>query len=190
MNLLDTASAYFLNMNGRDRGADYLGNPDELAMLQTPLSPMVPFNGKAPNLMETEISTVPDLAGVAPMGNVLPVQNIQNDLRQLRAEMPFLPIIKRPSRVVSLFLVQNVAQDIEVKSSDALFRFNATTYPEFWVCFDGRAVVPTLANPNTGSIVNPLGVWYYAGMVNQISIVTPSATDRVSIEFIGREEQP
>jgi hypothetical protein len=180
--IVDRFTAYMLNAN--DRGPDFIGQPDLLAMTQTPMAPLVPFNGKAPTLIEADVTTVPPLAGVAPGGNVLPVQNIEADLRQLRAEMPFLPIIKRPQRTRSLFLAANVAQDVEILTSDALFRFLALPSAAFYVNFSGRAVTPTTgAGAETGVIHSPLG------MIQQISVVSPTADTIVTMEFIGKVAQ-
>lgn len=182
--LVDRFTAYMLNAN--DRGPDYIGSPDLMSMQQTPMAPLVPFNGRAPSLIETDITTVPPLAGVAPGGNVLPVQNIEADLRQLRAEMPFLPIISRPQWSRSLFLAANVAQNVDVPTNVSLVRFASSG--EFYVNFDGTASVPT-ANVFDGVIYKPEGVWYYCGGLSQVSIVSPNVNTIVTLEFIGRRQQ-
>lgn len=186
--LLDRASAYFLNMPGRDRAPDFMSAPDELTMRQTPMAPLVAFNGKAPNLMETDISEVPPLAAVAPNGNVIPVQNIEADLRQLRSEMPFLHIVSRPQAVTTLFFAAgNAPQNVDVPGNVSLVRFRGNL--DYYVNFDGTASVPTVGVPATGTLYRPEGQWYYCGGLNQVSIVAAAVNTIVTLEFIGRRQQ-
>lgn len=103
-------------------------------------------------------------------------------LMALRAQNPFIDIMPFPNVTVALLLAQNAPQDIQVPPEAKLCRFSGNQ--EYYVTRNGRAQVPDGIAVDTGVIMNPENNYWYVEEIQQLSIVTPSATGaRVTVEF-------
>lgn len=172
-----------------DRFGESYANPDLLNPAWSKFYQADPFQSQPANLINEEISTVAPLAAIKQPGEpITQVQNVESDLLLLRMELPFLPIVKYPRTVKTLFLGANIAGDIAIPGGAALVKFRGPL--DYYVSFGGRAVVPTAAsvleNPDNDSIFRPEGEWYYIGGINQISVVGPNAGTIVQATFIMR----
>ena len=161
-------------------------NPDLLAPDWSQFYNADPFNSQPPNMIGQDISKVDPLAGIStPNGPILEVQNIESDLLNLRAELPFLPVVKFPRNVFSVFLAANVAGDINVPTGAALVKF--TGPGDWYVSSAGRAQVPSATmDPEQAAIYKPDSEWFYCGGIKQFSVVGPNAGTIVTARFIMR----
>lgn len=158
-----------------DEGPEFLGFADLLNIPFMPLS-VGPFNSLQPTYIGEDLSTVPPLAGIKQPGSpIQPVQNIEADLMALRAEMPFLPILKPPQAArTALLQVANLAVNLEVPTSAVLCMFRGNG--DYYVSFAGAAVRPIAGavDAETATLYKPEGVFMYCGGTTQISVVSPS----------------
>lgn len=148
-----------------------------------PVAPATPFNGQPKGLIDQDITQVDPQAGVAPLGQVIPVQNIDSDLVALRREMPWLPILKRPLVSTLFFAAANVRQDFAIPPGVGLIRFKGNG--GYWVGFDAGATVPSAAQADTFSAYRPEEEWYYARNLKQVSVVADAINVSVSIRMIS-----
>lgn len=145
-------------------------NPDLLTVGAQPVSPLDPFTARR-NVNIEEVDSVDPLAGIAPMpgGPVIPVQNIESDLAWLRGELPFIPVMKFPTTVVSIFLpLAGTAADLIVPDGTVLGLFRGNL--EYYVNAQGRAAVPS-ATSGEGNLYKPEHAWFYIGGHKQFSVV-------------------
>lgn len=139
-----------------------------------------------PNLLAPRVAAYPmedftqldqvneDTADFPFPGVMVPPQNPQSSLAQLRAQYPFVPIMPFPQSAQSaIVLAANVAADINVPSEAMLGMFLSSG--DFYVSKDGRAYVPGAAGADNTSIYRPVNMWFYVGNTTQFSVVAPLA---------------
>lgn len=131
-----------------------------------------------------EISKLPEMTSLQPMpgGVELPAQNIETDLMALRASLPFVPMMKWPKSIVSVFLpTAGLAVDLTVPNGAVLGRFSGNA--DYFISAEGRAIVPGAAgfDPAQASIYKPEWNWFYIGGFSQFSVVSPVANAFVQL---------
>jgi len=156
--------------------------PDWSAMYQAQ-----PFDSQPANLIGDDISTVDPLAGIQTPGFApVQVQNIEADLLMVRAEMPFLPILRWPTVTKTVFMaVANTAADILIPSGAVLVKLSGPS--DWYASFQGQAQVPSATvNGDAGSLYKPDDAWYYCGGKAALSVVAPAVNGIVTARFIMR----
>lgn len=146
-----------------------------------------PFQSQPPNMIDQDISTVDPLAGIKSPGEpVIPVQNVESDLIFLRAELPFIPIMKFPRTIKTAYMAAaNTPTDIIVPEGAALVKFRGPG--DWYVSMGGRAIVPGAGGDvDNASIYKPDAEWFYCGGIRQISVVATAAAGIVQAIFIMR----
>lgn len=152
----------------------------------------LPFDSQPANIQDMDISLVPPLAGIVQPGSgVQQVQNVETDLAILRAELPWLPILKFPQAIGTVFLATaNLAQDLIIPTGAVVVRFFSGF--DYYVSLGGRAVVPTAAlfpvngDAFSGASIYKPDNWFYCGGVKSCSLVAPAANAIVTAVFINR----
>lgn len=120
----------------------------------------------------------------------------QTDLAHLRSEFPFLGIMPPPYRVVALALTQNVAAALPIPDGAKMMVMRGNM--DYYVSFQGAAVVPTTLNTNPNinpaewpqSFYAPEGFPIYVGQSVDCSIISPFIGCVVTVAFWGSGRTP
>lgn len=120
-----------------------------------------------------ELGPVPEETNVLDpqSGFTFTPQGAINVLMRFRAEFPFVPVMPFPPQVRTVFLVQNVAQDIEIPSMAQIIIFRGSG--NYYVSNHGKAEIP--ADTTSRSVYKPEGFAWYVGGSNSLSLITPDA---------------
>ncbi len=153
-------------------------NPDFLSVNAQPAHRVAPYDPM--QQMPHMIDTVDPLTAFSPENNVeLPAMNVETDLAYMRAELPFLPIVKFPMLIATAALVPNVPFDLAVPDGVTLARFIGNT--DYYVSHGGAAAIPTAGGEVTGSIYRPEFAMFYVGGIKSFSIASPNVGAVVSL---------
>lgn len=166
--------------------------PQDIGDVAFPAPHLAPFDPHVPQLRDAD--SVDPLAGIAPNGHLLPVQDSHVDLASLRGRYPFLPIIRFPPEIrYAVFDGTNINQPQNVYLGQAvlcMIKGNA----DFYVSAEGNAVVPTVANiganrDQVAALYKPEGM-FYTGGINQLSVISGAVGCVVCIAIYRPEEYP
>lgn len=146
-----------------------------------------PFDSQPANLIGEDISTVDPLAGIQTPGFApVQVQNIEADLMIVRAEMPFLPIMRWPTATRTAFMAAaNSPADILIPSGAVLVKLSGPG--DWYASFQGLAQVPSATiSGEAGALYKPDDAWYYCGGKAALSVVSSTVNGIVTARFIMR----
>ncbi len=170
-----------------DPGMGSYADPNMLEPAWGNMFDAMPFDSQPPNLINQDISTVDPLAGIQTPGFApVQVQNIEADLMMVRAEMPFLPVMRWPTATRTAFMaVANTPADIQIPSGAVLVKLSGPG--DWYASFQGLAQVPSATvSGEAGALYKPDDAWYYCGGKAALSVVSSAVNGIVTAKFIMR----
>ena len=109
--------------------------------------------------------------------------HFDSKLAILRAENPYIPILKFPDAVLNFVMTANVAQDVNIPSGAKLVRFAGSA--DYYVQRNGAAQVPTASLTGDlstmGALLKPEYAFFAAQEMGQLSIVAPTTGTIVTV---------
>lgn len=181
----DAALGRGANPQDADAGADWLGQPNFFEGFTRQPIVRGPYDDQdAPGRDGIgDSASVDDLAalGSMPGRDPFPSQNIESDLAWLRADMPFLPIIKTPRSIVTAFMaLANTPTEIRIPDGAVMLRFSGDG--DYYVSFEHQAVVPSATmDPNLMVVYKPEFAFFYVGAKKTVSVVSAQVNRMVQV---------